>query len=99
MQGRGSVALVKLLAPEQVAKIQSREWRLGSLYRIVDEKGISVPFRPNVVKRALWEELWFWNLILKGRQHGISTFIGLLLFDGCLFTSKPHCVLLAATLA
>jgi len=90
---------VKLLAPEQIAKMQSREWRLGSLYRIVDEQGISVQFRPNDVQRALWDELWFWNLILKGRQHGISTFICLLMLDSCLFTPNTHCGLIVATLA
>src|SRR5262245_3549164 len=79
--------------------MQSREWRLGSLYRIVDERGISVPFRPNDVQRALWDELWFWNLILKGRQHGISTFICLLMLDSCLFTPNTHCGLIDATLA
>jgi hypothetical protein len=79
--------------------MQNREWRLGSLYRIVDEQGISVPFRPNDVQRALWDELWFWNLILKGRQHGISTFICLLMLDSCLFTPNTHCGLIDATLA
>src|SRR5215470_9714911 len=79
--------------------MQSREWRLGSLYRIVDEQGISVQFRPNDVQRALWDELWFWNLILKGRQHGISTFICLLMLDSCLFAPNTHCGLFDATLA
>jgi hypothetical protein len=92
-------AATQPLTPEQALLMQSREWRLGSLYRIVDEQGISVPFRPNDVQRALWDELWFWNLILKGRQHGISTFICLLMLDSCLFASNTHCGLIDATLA
>ena len=30
----------------------------------------------------MWDELWFWNIILKGRQHGISSFILLLRAGG-----------------
>src|SRR5262245_31540809 len=55
--------------------------------------------RSAYVQRALWDELWFWNLILKGRQHGISTFICLLMLDSCLFTSNTHCGPIDATLA
>jgi hypothetical protein len=51
------------------------------------------------VQRALWDLLWFWNIILKGRQHGISSFILLLMLDACLFNANTHCGLIDATLA
>ena len=79
--------------------MQSREWRLDSLYSIVNEQGISVRFVRNDVQRALWDQLWFWNCILKGRQHGISSFILLLMLDACLFNANTHCGLIDATLA
>ena len=79
--------------------MQSREWRLDNLYSIVSEQGISVPFARNDVQRALWDQLWFWNIILKGRQHGISSFILLLMLDACLFNANTHCGLIDATLA
>jgi hypothetical protein len=79
--------------------VQSREWRLSSLYRIVDGQGISMPFRPNDVQKALRNHFWFWNLIVKGRQHGIRTFICLLMLDSCLFTPNTRCGLIDATLA
>jgi hypothetical protein len=92
-------AATHLLTAEQAAMMQSREWPLDNLYSIVSEQGISVPFARNDVQRALWDQLWFWNIILKGRQHGISSFILLLMLDTCLFNANTHCGLIDATLA
>jgi hypothetical protein len=46
----------------------------------------------------MWDALWYWNIILKGRQHGISSFILLLMLDTCLFNANTHCGLIDATL-
>ena len=92
-------AATHLLTAEQAAMMQSREWPLDNLYSIVSEQGISMPFARNDVQRALWDQLWFWNIILKGRQHGISSFILLLMLDACLFNANTHCGLIDATLA
>jgi hypothetical protein len=82
-------ATTQLLTAEQAAMMQSREWRLDNLYRIVNEQGVSVPFVRNDVQRELWDQLWFWNIILKGRQHRISSFILLLMLDASLSTPIP----------
>ena len=50
------------------------------------------------MQRELWSKLWFWNVILKGRQHGISTFIVILMLDQCLFVPNSHCGLIDSTL-
>jgi hypothetical protein len=81
-------------------KINTRKKRLtGGLYTIIDEKGHSVPFVMNDVQSAMMREVWYWNLILKGRQHGISTLILMLMLDTALFYPNSQCGLVDATLA
>lgn len=83
------------------AKIKLRErygnqrWRLDHLYYIINEKGQEVLFQMNVVQKILYYGLWFFNVVLKARQHGITTFISLLYLDICLFNSNIHAVLIA----
>ena len=71
-----------LLTRKQLALIRDRDWRLDNLYRIVNETGQNVAFVRNDVQQRMWDELWFWNIILKGRQHGISSSILLLRAGG-----------------
>jgi hypothetical protein len=85
-------------------KISSRKTRLdgvkkrGGLYWITDEDGNEVCFTRNDVQQAMMTQVWYWNIILKGRQHGISTLILLLMLDTSLFFPNTHCGLVDATL-
>lgn len=80
-------------------KINTRKKRLtGGLYTIIDEKGHSIPFVMNDVQHAMMRAVWYWNLILKGRQHGISTLILMLMLDTALFYPNSQCGLVDATL-
>lgn len=45
-------------------------WRLTHLYRIADEDGKELAFKPNDEQRDLYGGIWYWNLILKARQLG-----------------------------
>lgn len=82
-----------------MGKIRSRKQRLtGGLYTIIDENGRSVPFVMNDVQAAMMRTVWYWNLILKGRQHGISTLIVMLMLDAALFYPNTQCGLVDATL-
>jgi hypothetical protein len=83
---------------DAVSSFTDREWRLDNLYSIVDEKGQQVIFTRNQAQRALWSQVHYWNLVLKARQRGISTFIAILMLDACLFNSNTHCGLIDATL-
>lgn len=92
-----------LLTPEllQLAKQKIKEhygsqrWRLDNLYYIINEKGQEVRFEMNLVQKILYYGLWFFNVVLKARQHGITTFISILYLDICLFNSNIHAVLIA----
>lgn len=66
----------------------SKEWRLNNLYRIVDRKGDSIPFRLNPIQCDVLRNMHTRNLILKARQLGMSTFAVLYLLDETLFNEN-----------
>lgn len=63
------------------ARLASRDWRLEHLYWIKDVDGHIVPFRPNEVQRAFLANEHRRNAILKARQLGLSTLVGVLMAD------------------
>lgn len=66
--------------------LKSQYWRMSNLYWIINHDGVKVLFKMNYVQYLLYKALWFLNLVLKSRQHGITTFICILFLDTCLFT-------------
>ena len=66
--------------------LKSQYWRLNNLYWIIDKDGIRIKFKMKYVQYIFYKTMWFLNLILKSRQHGITTFVCLLFLDTCLFT-------------
>ena len=66
-------------------------WRLNNLYTCVNEQGKLIPFRMNSAQAQFYEEMWFWNIILKARQRGFTTFIDLMGLDMALF-NENHAV-------
>lgn len=79
--------------------MKSRRWRLDHLYRIVDESGREIKFQMNYAQKLLYLGMWYWNIILKSRQHGITTFMCLYELDACFFNSNTHAILIAHTKA
>jgi hypothetical protein len=75
----------------------SAKWRLNHLYTIVDDQGEKIRFRMNDNQERLFDELWYWNLVLKGRQQGFSTFIDLMGLDQCLFVPNTRAGIIAQT--
>lgn len=65
--------------------MKDQVWRLNNLYYITNKDGKRVKFQMNWAQQVLWEKLWTRDLILKARQLGMSTFIGLLQLDSCVF--------------
>lgn len=101
---RGSAAGEQASKTEAEARAElkknmaSREWRLNNLYWIINEKLERVRFRPNAAQLMLIKNMWFFNLILKARQMGFTTFICILFLDTCLFRDNTHCGIIAHTL-
>lgn len=77
------------------AQMADQWWRLNNLYWIIDEQGRKVKFVPNAVQAFLYAAMWFLNIILKSRQHGITTFLCILFLDTCLFSSNVHAGIIA----
>lgn len=77
--------------------LNDREWRLSNLYFIKDKKGNKVLFKPNPVQMYALKNLWYLTVILKSRQHGITTFFAILYLDACLFTPNMRAGIIAQT--
>lgn len=76
-------------------KLHSRSWRLNHLYSVLTESGEKVPFRLNPSQQRFYDEMWYFNIILKARQMGFTTFIQLLMLDACLFNKDTHAGVIA----
>jgi hypothetical protein len=78
-----------------VRKLRRQRWRLNNLYKIVLEDGTVKTFKMRYAQKLLYLGMHYLNLILKSRQHGITTFICLLFLDTCLFNSNTHACIIA----
>lgn len=78
-------------------KLSDRSWRLNNLYYIKDKKGRKVLMRLNWAQRNLYSALWYFNVILKARQLGFTTFILIYFLDACLFNSNHSAGVVAHT--
>lgn len=80
------------LSPNDIAKAQellrNPLWRINNLYSVIDKEGKKCPFKLNWAQEDLYRNMWYCNIILKARQLGISTLIGLLFLDRCLFNDN-----------
>jgi hypothetical protein len=90
-------ALQQFYHDESLDRLGDREWRLNNLYYIIDATGNRVLFQPNNIQNQLNNNLWYLNLILKSRQHGITTDICILYLDYCLFTPNIRAGIIAHT--
>jgi len=72
-------------------------WRINNLYHIIDKTGNKVKFKLNWAQDELYKKMWYLNIILKARQLGLSTFVGLLFLDRCFFNSNVSAGIIAHT--
>ncbi|MDD5010501.1 MAG: terminase [Phycisphaerae bacterium] len=75
--------------------LNNRLWRLNNLYYIMDEQGNKVKFKLNAVQYALYMAMWWLNIVLKSRQHGITTFICIFFLDAILFNENVKAGIIA----
>lgn len=73
-------------------------WRLNNLYWIIDENSNRVKFKMRMAQEKFYAELWYWNELLKSRQHGFSTEIDLIGLDLCLWNDNIEAGIIAHTL-
>lgn len=78
---------------------ESPKWRINSgIYQIVDAQAEMIPFTMNASQEELYDNLWYRNLVLKGRQQGFSTEIGIIALDQCMFNKTFRTGIIAQTL-
>jgi hypothetical protein len=94
-----SHAAAHVYSPEEIRKIEihleDRLWRLNNLYWIINEKGERVLFQMNEVQFDFYCDMWYFNLVLKSRQHGMTTEACIIALDDALFNSNICCAIIA----
>ncbi len=77
------------------SKIKDRladiEWRMDSLYYILNEEGEKVKFVRNASQRDFWHNMHWRNILLKDRRRGFSTLIAIFFLDRMLFRPNSAC--------
>lgn len=91
----------ELMSLDELKKhLGNREWRLNHLYYIKDDKGNKVLFQLNNKERSyaqkfLHDNLWYFNIVPKARQLGITTFFTILYLDQILFSKNKTAGIIA----
>lgn len=80
---------------ELIAKLTDRRWRLKNLYYIQDVSGKKVKFSPNWAQWHFYQNIWYFNVVLKARQLGFSTFIDIYILDAILFNKDKKALIIA----
>lgn len=89
--------LNNLSVEEIVKNLGDRWWRLNNLYYIKDENGKKVLFRPELreAQRTLHENFWYFTIVPKARQLGVTTYFAILYFDAVLFSQNKTAGIIA----
>jgi hypothetical protein len=83
---------------EVVDQFSDQLWRLHNLYYIIDDSGREIRFLPNEMQEDFIKNMWYLNVIVKGRQHGFTTLIDIFILDCCVFTPNLTGGIIAHTL-
>ena len=81
-----------------LSNLKDQTWRLNNLYYITDKDGRVSKFVLNDAQREFLTNLHYFNIILKARQLGMSTFIAIYMLDIAIFHPNTACGLIADTL-
>jgi hypothetical protein len=76
-------------------KLTDRKWRINNLYYIKDKSGKKVLFNMNPMQEYLHDNLWYFNIVPKARQLGMTTFFCILYLDQMLFSEHKTAVIIA----
>lgn len=83
---------------EKLAELlKDQWWRLNNLYYILDVHGDKVKFKLNWAQEHLYRNLHYFNVVLKARQLGFSTFVDIYLLDCSLFNNNHKSGIIAHT--
>jgi hypothetical protein len=83
------------ITPEQLL---DQRWRLSNLYHIISDSGHDVLFQMNNVQGQFIEDMWYRNVILKSRKHGITTLVAVMGLDRALWEGNQDCQFISDTM-
>lgn len=90
--------LAKIEENAKAAGMSVQEYRLSTLYLIVDERSNKVVrFKPNPIQRLFLRTFWYLTFVLKARQHGMSTLMAIMQLDACLFSNNYRAAIVDRT--
>ncbi len=78
-----------------VPYLSNKWWRLNNLYWIVDEDGNKLKFRCKPAQSWFYDRLHWWNILLKARQWGGTTFVDIYYLDDCIWNSNLEAAIIA----
>lgn len=87
--------MIMEIPKELLDKFSNKWWRLNNLYYIIDEAGQEVLFKCTPAQRQFFDDLWYFNILLKARQWGGTTFVDLYFLDECLFNDNMEAGIVA----
>ncbi len=94
--------MIEQPSPEEIAAnmalLQDPVWRLDNLYKIKDSAGSMIPFKMNWAQIDFADNMHTFNVVLKARQLGFTTFILLYMLDHALFQDNQSCGVIAQDL-
>lgn len=79
------------------AEIGSWKWRLNNLYHVVNEQGQDCLFTMRPSQELFFDNMHYYNIVLKARQLGFTTLIDLIGLDMVLFRKNFTAVIIAET--
>ena len=89
------------LSPEEHDIIKSaygdRDYRINNIYHVIDDYDNDVIFKQRPIQRYFDQNRWYYNMILKSRQHGITTGELIIMLDEALFRENVNNGLIAHT--
>lgn len=80
---------------EMQKNLGNRKWRINHLYHVRDASGNKVLFQMNSVQEYIHDNLWFYTIIPKARQLGVTTFFTILYLDQVLFSNNKMATIIA----
>lgn len=74
------------LTPKEKKLLRNQEWRLDNLYKIKDKNQKIIKLKRNAIQRRLHDDCTGFDVVLKPRQVGISSYFLIKKLDKCIFT-------------
>ncbi len=75
--------------------MNNQYWRLNNFYHIIDKYKNLVRFNMNEPQENFYRNMWYFNIIPKGRQLGFTTLIDLMALDYAMFNDNVAVTIIA----